>query len=183
MFTSALLVYASWQDIKTREIDERIFLAMGVFGVASSAYDAFVSEDFFLFLRMAGVAFGVALFMLFFWKLGFFGFADVEALVALSTIYPFRSSLIPFPLSVFNNAVLITALLPFFIFLYNIFSKPDLSSVHDKLYKKIALLFLGYTIPCSSLNENKFPLLWGGKVMLFVPLEYDFSEYRRKAEE
>ena len=184
LFTALLLSYASWQDVKTREIEEKVWLVMGIAGVATTAYDAFMAKDVFIFANMVLVAAGAAILMVLLYKLGLFGFADAEALVALSTLYPFWQGMImPFPLSIFNNAVLITAFLPLGIFIRNLATRPDFSGVHDRIYKKIMLLFLGYRIPLTSLDENTFPLIWGGKVRLFVPLEYDFSEYLKKAEE
>lgn len=184
LFAVALLGYASWQDLKTREIEEKVWLVMGIVGVATTAYDASVANDVHIFANMLLVASGATILMVLLYRLGLFGFADVEALVALSTLFPFRQGMIvPFPLSVFNNAVLITAFLPMVIFIRNLTRRPDFSGVHDRMYKKIMLLFLGYKIPLTSLDENIFPLIWGGKVRLFVPLEYDFSDYLKKAEE
>ena len=184
LFTSVLLTYASWQDIKSREIEEKIWVIMGVGGVVATAYDAYAARDGFLFLKMVGIAAGAALFMLLLYKLGFFGFADVEALVALCTLYSFKQgSLLPFPISVFNNAILITAFLPILIFLRNIITIPNFSGIQDKFYKKIIILFLGYRMPLSSLDKNNFPLVREGKIRLFIPLEYDFPEFKRKAEE
>lgn len=184
LFTALLLGYASWQDVKTREIEEKVWLVMGIAGVATTAYDAFMAKDIHIFLNMGLVVAGAAILMVLLYKLGLFGFADVEAFVALSTLYPFKQGMImPFPLSIFNNAVLITAFLPLGIFIRNLTAPPDFSGVHDRIYKKIMLLFLGYRIPLTSLDENTFPLIWNGTVRLFVPLEYDFSEYLKKAEE
>jgi preflagellin peptidase FlaK len=139
------LVYASIQDFKTREIDDRIWIAFAI-------PTAFVTIVRIILETNTGsvvpVLTSILISSVLFFILGYLGFyggADVKALFCITLAFPthpelpFGSgtiSLPAFPLTIFNNAILISlAFIPLNL-LDNLIS-----------YRKRGNLFAGYSEP------------------------------------
>jgi preflagellin peptidase FlaK len=168
---SCLLVYASYSDVKTREISDLVWILMSVFGVFFILAELFIGSGslplFQLFISLAvGAIFALLLYFL------NFGGADVKAIISLSVLFPtfpafyFPGSLphlslslpitgIPplniFVLSTLTNALLIALSSPISLFLYNSIKK------HFS-----PLMFLGYKVSILELSAKKnFKLMHG----------------------
>lgn len=161
------MLYASWSDIKTREVSNKVWAVLGPLGLAltltqivlTSSYS--MLNDFALaFLITSGLAIGL-------FYLGFFGGADAKALICLSLSLPYVPNeffsplfrLISFiPISAFFNAILTSIFVAPYTLLRNVFwaasGKPlfeDLKS--EPLSKKLASLFTGYKVKVSDLDK------------------------------
>jgi len=161
---SCLLVYASYSDVKTREISDLVWILMSVFGVFFILVELFIGSGslslFQLFISLAVGA--IFAFLLYFLN---FGGADVKAIISLSVLFPtfpafyLSGSLLHlslslpitgvpplniFVLSTLTNALLIALSSPISLFLYNSIKK------HFS-----PLMFLGYKVSISELNAKK----------------------------
>ncbi|MDF2954472.1 A24 family peptidase C-terminal domain-containing protein [Candidatus Alkanophaga liquidiphilum] len=144
----ALLLYASYVDVKTREISDAVWALMAAFGVAFLALDfSYGVLQPFQVLRSVLTASVLALLLL----LLNFGGADAKALLAISVLLPsfpaFAASVPPlnvFVLSVLTNALILSLSTPLVLFFYNAF-KGNFSP----------LMFLGYKVKVSELRAKK----------------------------
>lgn len=143
LLCTAFLCVASVQDLKTREIDDKIWVAMGALAAVRWAFGAFVEAELIV-LRLTSTAVSAGLFSAL-WYLGMYGGADLKALVCISTAFPVppRLGTLPwpralpvFPISVFNNAVLMSL------------ASIPLNLAHNMLiYRREGELFSGYSEP------------------------------------
>lgn len=123
LLCSASLTYASACDLKTREVSNKLWILTYPLGLALTLYDL---EDILLLTVSVATAFtlGVALFYL-----NLFGGADSKAIIMISLFLPsdpgltepFLGYVLPiFPLSVFFNSTILSALLPVTYFVMNL---------------------------------------------------------------
>ena len=163
-----LISISSFQDVRKREIDDRVWIAFMVAAV---------------FINIAGVLTGLvepvgwlvfaglqsALFILLYYA-GAFGGADAKSLICLSIMYPtcltdFLTELsigrLTVPLSAFNNAIILTLVFPVFNLLWNFSMK--LRGVElfkgleeEGLHRKTAAIFLLMKIRFSHYCSNSF---------------------------
>lgn len=144
-FTFLVLVYASALDWKYREIDDKSWLSLAALGVLFLLYDFEVRN--FLISVAAAAIFGLAL-----CRLGLMGGGDAKILIglgALFPVYPNTVTLFPvFAISVFMNAVLLSAALPLFFFIYNLRRLKEVKSLRD-----FFVLFLGYKKDASQIKR------------------------------
>lgn len=163
-----LFSISSFQDVKKREIDDRVWIAFTVAAV---------------FINLAGVLTGLvepvgwlvfaglqsALFILLYYA-GAFGGADAKSLICLSIMYPtclteFLTELsigrLTVPLSAFDNAIILTLVFPFFNLVWNFSMR--LKGVElfkglerEGLHRRIAALFLLVKISFSHYSSNSF---------------------------
>jgi preflagellin peptidase FlaK len=119
---SAFFIYASWSDLKSREVSNKVWavLAPSAFALTFSQFFLFAPEmlNTYAFSFAITSAVSVALFYA-----GAFGGADAKALICLSLALPvYPTGLLQplgllsplFPLTVFCNAVLLAALSIFY---------------------------------------------------------------------
>ena len=115
------LFYASWSDLKTREVSNWVWVFFAPIGLALTLtklvfFPVNENDTFYWFGISVGItsALAVALFYA-----GAYGGADAKALICLSLALPFyptdfiNLAYVPlgiFPLSVFSNAVVLAAL-------------------------------------------------------------------------
>jgi preflagellin peptidase FlaK len=163
----SFMVYASWSDIKTREVSNKVWAFLGPVGLAFTLINIHFSGSYsklndlaLSFMITTGIA--VALFYL-----GFFGGADAKALICLSLALPYNPtdgftpvfSFIPFPLSVFANAILSSILIAFYALLRNVLWVASGKSLFEgleseSLAKKFMSLITGYKVKVSDLKEK-----------------------------
>ncbi|HEX58580.1 MAG TPA: hypothetical protein ENF26_00295 [Methanomicrobia archaeon] len=144
----ASLLYASYADVKTREISDVVWALMATCGVAFLAFDfSYGILQPSQVLKSVLVAAALAFLLL----LLNFGGADAKALLAISVLFPsfpaFTASVPPlgvFVLSVLTNALVISLSTPLSLFFYNAF-KGNFSP----------LMFLGYKVRVSELQAKK----------------------------
>ena len=154
---SFILVYASYSDVRTREVSNVVWVVIGVSGILFAIVELFIgSLSLFQVFKslIAGAIFAFLLHIL------NFGGADVKAVISLALLFPsypyiYLSHLclpvtgIPplgiFVFSMLTNAILITISAPLCLFLYNLFLRRDLSP----------LMFIGWQVRISNLRAKK----------------------------
>lgn len=164
LFCTPFLLYSCYSDIKTRRVTNKLWLVMLVLGSIFVGYDIWnygFSYLFWIFIS-TGLTF-VLVYLLF--QLGVFGGADAKSLIVLSIIFPVYPDFIifnsgfpihdPLPIfrdyfaiGIFENAVLLTIVVPLGLVLYNL-SKMRLHI--DKPF----YAFIGYKIKISELSDKR----------------------------
>jgi len=178
----AMLCYASYRDVKTREVSDAVWILFGGIGVLINGY-AIISGTLIWNTLLIAVGFS-AIFSLLTGYLGFFGGADILAFIVISFLNPvtpqvgfnlilFRPLL--FPLSVITNSVLIAASSVFVVLVVNIATTRNHFEGYTPTspFTKIILLLTGrrkeicnvkgppFEYPLEKINED-------GSVSLFI---------------
>ncbi len=182
----AFLGYASISDWRKREVPDKVWLGLGGIGAALTAY------DIYSFAQPIGITKGIISFLIIpslisilltcviayaIFQSGLFGGADAKAFMAVSLVMPLLPfnlttplPLLPvsaitnplFPLSVFNNSVLLSALMALYILSRNIYwklvqHKPLFQDLPDlPLRMRILAVLTGYKVPSSSTDKLQF---------------------------
>lgn len=149
------LALASFQDVRTREIEDKIWLVAGAIGAALTVLEAVTVPGFQLVLALVSigltalVAFGI-------YFLGLYGGADAKALLVIAVTVP----LVPvvtfaaspfFPMTVLGNALLFSLILVPACFVYNVVwkatkGKPLFGGIYAKALTKFGALFTGIKV-------------------------------------
>ncbi|MCD6170929.1 MAG: prepilin peptidase [Thermoplasmata archaeon] len=166
-----LLSYSSYQDLKYREADNWIWIAIALTGIFFIFFDL---RKWMLILISISISVTIA-FLLYLFGMGG---ADSKALMSLSFLNPlppsfsiFHSPIFIFPITILINSLLLILPLPIFFFIYN-------------LYKKNAefpYCFFGYKMNARE-AEKKF--VWSmerdGKKSIMPQKEEDLKKYGNK---
>ncbi|GBC68664.1 hypothetical protein HRbin01_00347 [archaeon HR01] len=154
---SATLLYTSYLDLKTREVDDKVWLVAGAFGLLVNLPDLiWKPADIIPYLLSIGATAGVA-FSLYF--VGLYGGADAKALTCLSAIHPFSRYGVQLHgivgLTTFTNGMLLSALLPISLALYNSYRLVRGEEIFEGFesepgYRKFFALFIGTRVMRSS---------------------------------
>jgi len=164
----SFMLYASWSDIKTREVSNKVWAFLGPVGLAFTLANIHLTGSYSKFNDLALsflITTGIAMALFY---LGFFGGADAKALICLSLALPYPPtevftpafSFISFlPLSVFANAVLSSVLIAFYALLRNVLRLTSGKSLFEGLEsepitKKFMSLITGYKVKVSDLKEK-----------------------------
>ena len=168
----AFFGYASWSDLKKREVSNLVWLFFLPIAFAATATELlyFGSMDSWItygFSFLITTSMALALFYT-----GAYGGADAKALICLAVAIPFYpsnvfkplfgESLIPFPITVFINSVLLAALIAPYMLLHNLLwkvkNRRKLFSGLEKepLWRKVLVLICGYKVSCEKLKEKPF---------------------------
>jgi preflagellin peptidase FlaK len=152
-----LFAWAAWRDIETRRIPGRVWWPVVALGVgllvvdATTAAGAVGAESLSLFLVQAGLSLGfVAPLAYLFWRVAGFGGADAKGIMALAVLFPtypqyltktplqalgapgtlpvVETSVPVFAFTVLTNAVVVGALYPLGLVVYNA-ARGDLASI------------------------------------------------------
>jgi preflagellin peptidase FlaK len=172
--TLSFLFYASWSDYKTREVSNIVWIFYAPLAFALTFTELIIYEDFQT-LQFYGLSFSLtATLAIMLFYAGGFGGADAKALMCLALAMPFypENILTPilkeaspiartfFPLTVFNNSVLLAAATAIFIFIYNIvWHKKNGEKIFkefedESIGRKILTLMTGYKMPIHKLKEK-----------------------------
>jgi preflagellin peptidase FlaK len=183
LLIGAALAVGSWQDIKTREIDDRLWLVAGVAGglltvaeiATAPAYPLLLAG--FSILLTAILAFGI-------YFLGLYGGADAKALLVIALAMPvntFAASVLPiFPLTVFGNSLVISLLIIPACLVINALGAgkgPLFAGVKASSLKKAAAVFTGIRVSPQTAKSVHFNLIeWplpsgGSELKLFHRVE------------
>lgn len=163
-----IFAWASYRDIRTRRLPNWIWAPLVLFGALVLAYDIFIHRPLDsslgrLFLIQTAIsALVIGPFGYIAYKFGAFGGADAKALVALAILFPTypsyelgafslpltETNLGVFSLTILTNTVLIAALYPLSLGLYN-----------GALTNISRMSFLGRPIQTSSIDDRHGKLL------------------------
>jgi preflagellin peptidase FlaK len=177
------LAIGSWQDIKTREIDDRLWLFAGIAGglltvaeIATTPAYPLVLAGFSIVLT-AVLAFGI-------YFLGLYGGADAKALLVIALAMPvntFAASSLPiFPLSVFGNSLVISLMIIPACLIANALRAGRgslFAGVKASALKKVAALFTGIKVSPETAKSVHFNLIeWplpsgGSELKIFHKVE------------
>ena len=176
--TAAILIYASWSDLKTREVTNRVWVIYAPVALALSLAEFLLydSSKLPLFGISTGLTIGLA-FLLFY--TGGFGGADSKALMCIAVALPFAPTVFTpifgisptsqfiFPLSVFSNGVLFAAATGIYMIGRNVVWHKKMGKkmftgtlVKESIGKKILVLITGYRVPIAKLQAkwHVFPM-------------------------
>jgi len=166
------LGYASWSDIKTREVDNKVWLLYAPLGLIFTLIEGFLYRDYnYWLLTGTSVAVTCILAIALFY-LGAFGGADAKALMCLALALPIHPESIwniqiasfhrLFPITVFTNSVLLAALSIIYMLLRNFVWKLKKDSnlfeglEKETLWKKILTIICGYKASIEKLKEKDY---------------------------
>lgn len=192
IFGGIILFHASYLDIKKREIEEWHWIVLVIVGLVHAIYLSFMFQSFRPLLITGGVfflMFGIALLLFY---LGLFGGGDGKMLMGIGALLPslpgkeYAFGL--FPISVFDNALILSILLPIAILFYNIFRRDSPKEYDSGKIKKILAMLVGYRIKTEKLSDKFYPLeeFKNGKrtIRLFIgDLDFDFGKYKDELNE
>jgi len=186
---TVVLFHASYLDIKKREIEEWHWVFLTVVGFIHAIYLS-ISFESFRPILFTGVVFllmfGLALLLFY---LGLFGGGDGKILMGLGALLPSLSgkeyAFGLFPVSVFDNALIMSILLPIGILSYNIIKKDSPKEYESGKFKKILAMMVGYRLETAKLSDKFYPLeeFKDGKrsIRLFIgDLDFDVAEYKEE---
>ncbi|NYT04486.1 MAG: hypothetical protein GKC00_07255 [Candidatus Methanofastidiosa archaeon] len=189
VLASVILFHASYLDIKKREIEEWHWIILTIVGFVHAIYLSLAFQSFRPLLLTGGVfllMFGVALLLFY---LGLFGGGDGKILMGLGALLPslpgkeYAFGL--FPISVFDNALIISIFLPIIILFYNISRKDSPKEYDSGKLKKILAMLVGYRLKTKDLSDKFYPLeeFKEGKrtIRLFIgDLDFDVTKYKEE---
>jgi preflagellin peptidase FlaK len=141
IFAFLILIYASFLDLKYREIDDKSWMSLVVLGFLflTINYTGEGTDVLIPFAFSAG--FTLALVALLY-SLGMMGSGDCKIIFGVSVLLPtpVHFSIFPiFSLGMFTNAIILSTMVPIFFFIYNLRRLRDVRNTRDFL-----VLFLGY---------------------------------------
>lgn len=168
------LMYASLSDYRSREVSDIVWVVMAPLGLSLTLIE--MSIIGFSQLSLYGICFGVTtVFAIIIFYAGGFGGADAKALMCLALTLPFYPAGLPepllkdispismnfFPLSIFNNSVLLAALMAVVILLYNVSWRLKTGNqLFGKTYdnesvgRKIMVLLTGYKTSVEKMKDK-----------------------------
>lgn len=157
----AVFGYASWTDIESRRVDNRVWVVGSIIGIILIALEVLVNYGNMFYLREFAVTTAASILILSamgisFYYLGFFGGADGKALITLGILLPtypsisllgntfplYNSEITIFSLAVLMNGLILTLFYPIILGISNgaeFFSKFPYSFV----YKRISFREIG----------------------------------------
>jgi preflagellin peptidase FlaK len=169
------LVYASWSDYKTREVENIVWIIYGPIALALTLANLLLFDLARLphFALSFGVTTIVAVLLFY---AGGFGGADSKALMCIALALPFSTeavfmpllpngvsplSQILFPITIFSNSVLLAATTGIYLLVYNLIWHRNVKRKmfegtleHEPIGKKLLTMITGYKTTVSRLKEK-----------------------------
>ena len=187
------LLIASIYDLKSREIEDYIWISMVIFGLIYNGYLSFISHDM-LYIVQSIVGFIVCFFLGFFMFLLGVGGGDGKLIMGLGALIPkynmpiytplgliLNYYYIPsFPIMVVINAVFFSTVLPIIIFLRNV-----IRGVKPKTKKEFLCMFLGEKMKVSEAMKKERLILGNHENLKLLPSaekDCDFSKFDKNEE-
>lgn len=163
-----ILAYASLLDWRYREIDDKSWVSMVALGAAFAAYDYLTIKNLALLKLFALSLLASIILALALYYSGLMGGGDGKILIGIAAMFPLFSgevlSVFPlFVLSVFVNAIFLSASLPLFFFLRNL---KHIRSLRSR--SEFAALFLGYRKPASEIKSYEIAMEEQGRFKIFI---------------
>lgn len=164
-----ILLYASILDWKHREIDDRSWLSMVVLGIIFAGYDYIRFGQFFT-VKIFAVSFLVSLALAYaLYYTGLMGGGDGKILMGIGSMFPFYPyvgvfTIFPlFVLSVFVNAIFLSAVMPVIFFISNLKRLKEIGCL-----KEFFIMFLGYKKKASQVNDHEVIIGDGRDFRIFL---------------
>ncbi len=173
--------FASYYDVKTREVPDKLWILPVAIGIPLLVYDIMCSNSLYsAFLIVFSFTLSTLLAIILFYN-GFFGGADAKAIISAGILmprYPFSFQNLPIigisslqflsmPLTILTNAAILTLILPLVFLSRNILwklkHKKLFEGIQSSTFKKMLMLITGYKI--ETLEFIK-------KLDFYHPLEY-----------
>lgn len=164
----AMLVYATYEDLKERAVSDLVWIVGGCFGVSIMIFEYLASRFNFIELVSIGLVGALAYAL---YKTELYGGADALAIITTSVILPiFRpehSSHEIAGLIVLTNSLLLSLSIPVYFGLRNLVSRLKgeriFEGFEEPLWKKVAASFIGYRskkpgkflLPLEKVEEGK----------------------------
>jgi prepilin signal peptidase PulO-like enzyme (type II secretory pathway) len=172
-----MLGYASYQDIKTREIHDIVWIIPGTIGLILNIFELYTGS---LSLRGAIISIGFMVILSgILWVLRLFGEADLIAFLALSIIHPRTPSFgfrgftpILFSFTLIANSAIAGIFTAIYTIIVNLFEYLKDRSIFDRynasFFKKMVIMFSGKYISIESLKGPPFeyPLEVNGELII-----------------
>lgn len=160
-----ILAYASILDLKYREIDDKSWMALLLLGLVFLAndYSRGGSGVILPFAFSAGITLAI---MAALYYAGILGSGDCKILFGISVLmpWPVHFSIFPiFSLGVFTNAIILSAIIPIFFFIYNARRLRNVKGI-----KEFLVLFLGYKRAGDKIRPYEVAMEREGEVKLFL---------------
>ncbi len=176
--TAAILIYASWSDLKTREVSNRVWVIYAPIALALSLAEFLLYDPSKLLLFGVSVGITIGLAFLLFYS-GGFGGADSKALMCIAVALPFApTAFMPafgispisqfiFPFTIFSNGVLFAAASGVYMILRNLIWHRKMAKkmftgtlAQESVGKKILILITGYKVTIAKLQAkwHVFPM-------------------------
>ncbi len=136
-----ILIYASFLDLKYREIDDKSWISLVFLGFVFLVIDYTGGSTDILIPFALSAGFTLAIVAVLYYA-GIMGSGDCKILFGISVLVPqpLHFSIFPiFSLGVFTNAIILSVMIPFFFFIYNVRRLKEVRSIREFL-----ALFLGY---------------------------------------
>jgi len=141
-----MLLISSYEDFKTREVDDRIWLIFSSIGIIITFIEYFLKYiDFsYLILYILSIVITTIVSIIIYYS-KFVGGADSKALITLSFLNPInlnKNIIHPFnSIIVLTNSCIISLIIPLFLFAYNLYRILNKENIfegfkEEKLYKK-----------------------------------------------
>ena len=163
----SMLIYASWRDLKTREVSDWVWIVFGIPGIAIDFFEL-SSGGITVLGLVVPVAFSSILSFILAY-LGLFGGADFKAFVVLSVLLPNPPRAVQpllgiasaiYPLTMFSNSALAGALMAILMLAMNLSSKRERSLFEDfkteSRWKKFAVLISGRRLKIEDVRGPPF---------------------------
>ena len=166
------LGYASWSDIKTREVSNKVWLLYAPLGLTLTLFEGLLYEnyDYWLFAGISiALTFTLAVSLFY---LGAFGGADAKAFMCLALAFPTYPKFpwntyitrlhYLFPITIFTNSILLAALGIIYMLLRNFLWKLGKGRKlfegleKEPFWKKILTVLCGYKISVKNIREESF---------------------------
>ncbi|MFX0116997.1 MAG: A24 family peptidase [Candidatus Hodarchaeota archaeon] len=172
-----LLLWAAIQDVKTREVDDLVWVLMLVLGIPFTGIRILLYGDDTtrLILMMLSIFAGFILAFIILFS-GLQGGADAKALFCTSLVCPFPltisevlpDKLIPFSITLFMNSLLLLIPFPLVIFVYNLIHRKEFDVLpNGSRWSHFLAQFLGYPAALEVIKRKH-------------PWHYDFIEQRNE---
>ena len=166
------LIYASWSDIKTREVSNKVWLLYAPLGLMLTLFEGLLYEDYdyWLFVGISvALTFTLAVSLFY---LGAFGGADAKAFMCLALAFPTYPKFswnthitrlhYLFPITIFTNSILLAALSIIYMLLRNFLWKLGKGRKlfegleKEPFWKKILAILCGCKILFKKVEERSF---------------------------
>jgi len=188
---SATMLYSSYSDWISREVDDKVWMISGIIGGALTALDLFLTWNFrYLILTLISIGIGCGLAYAFYY-FGFYGGADAKAIMVISIGLPLyypQMRLHPFTgLASLSNGLLISLMIPISMLILNLSTILRGENIfegfeHESRIRKLAAVFLGVRVKDARRRKFWLPLedeKDGKRYFSFNILTFELEEPKR----